>query len=95
MTARGSSWIRDDMKITVVIEELDASVRTSHAVADYVRAMLRVRSLRRAVGEALLEAERCRLKLKSCQLVEAAHLLAGTVPPPQPKLLRRLMGRRP
>ena len=82
------------MKITVDIDELDSSVRTSHAVADYVRAMLKVRSLRRAVGEALLEAERHRLKLKDHQLVEAERLIDGAVLPPAPKLRRRPMGRR-
>jgi hypothetical protein len=82
------------VKITVDIDELDSSVRTSHAVADYVRAMLKVRSLRRAVGEALLEAERYRFKLKDHQLVEAERLIDGAVPPPSPKLRRRPMGRR-
>ncbi len=63
------------------IEVLDAGVRTSRAVADYVRAMLKVRSLRRAVGEALLEVEHCKQQLTAPQLAEAAKLPEGVVPP--------------
>jgi hypothetical protein len=82
------------VKITVEIDELEAGVRTSHTVADYVRVMLKVRSLRRAVGEALLEAEHCKKKLKAPQLLEAQKLLDGIDPaPPSPRLLRRLTKR--
>lgn len=83
------------MKITVEIEELDGRVTTSRVVADYVRAMLKVRSLRRAVGEALLEAEHCKKKLRSSQLAEAAQILDGADAAPPRPLLRRLSGRRP
>jgi hypothetical protein len=83
-----------DVKITVEIDELEAGVRTSHAVADYVRAMLKVRSLRRAVGEALLEAEHCKRKLRAPQLADAEKLLEGVEPARrQPRLLRRLTKR--
>jgi hypothetical protein len=78
------------VKIRVEIEEPDARVRTSHAVADYVRAMLRIRSLRRAVGEALLEAEHCKKKLKAAQVLEAHRLLEGADrSPARSPLLRR------
>ena len=63
------------MKITVEIDEFEAGVRMSHAAAAYVRVMLKVRSLRRAVAEALLEAEYCKKKLKGPQLLEARKLL--------------------
>jgi hypothetical protein len=80
---------RDHVKITVEIEEFDG-VTTSHAVAAYVRAMLKVRSLRRAVGEALLEVESCKQRLRESQMAEAQTLLESldTVQP-RPRLLRR------
>jgi hypothetical protein len=83
-----------DVKITVEIDELEAGVRTSHAVADYVRAMLKVRSLRRAVGEALLEVEHCKRKLRAPQLADAQKLLEAVEPARlRPRLLRRLAKR--
>lgn len=66
------------MKITVEVDELEPGRTNSHHVADYVRAMLRVRALRRALGEALLEAERRKQKLTARHLVEARDLLDGT-----------------
>jgi hypothetical protein len=85
------------VKINVEIEEFEALGRISHAVADYVRAMLKVHSLRRAVGEALLEAEHCKKKLSAHLLVEAQRLLEGVEPkpPPNPRLLRRVTRRLP
>ena len=67
----------DDVKITVEVEELEPGHTNSRHVADYVRVMFRVRALRRAVGEALLEAEHCKQKLKATHLVEAQRLLDG------------------
>jgi len=79
------------VKITVEIEELDTLVKTAHVVADYVRAILKVRSLRRAVGEALLEAEHCKKKLSAAQVTSAHELLdrAEAARTKKPQLLRR------
>jgi hypothetical protein len=92
-TARPREWpmgARRDVKITVEIDEFHAQGGMSHAVADYVRAMLKVRSLRRAVGEALLEAESCKRKLRTAQAADAQKLLESlTEPVPGPRLLRR------
>lgn len=63
------------VKITVEVDELESGHTDSHAVADYVRAMLRVRALRRALGEALLDAERRKQKLNTTRLEEAQRLL--------------------
>ena len=85
----------DNVRITVEIDEFDAQGRTSHAVSRYVRVMLKVRSLRRAVGEALLEAESCKRRLREHQVAEALRLFEGFLEPaPRPRLLRRFTKRR-
>ena len=85
-----------DVRITVDIEEFDVQGRIAHAVADYVRALLKVRSLRRAVGESLLEAERCKQKLRTDQVAEAQKLFERAVEStPRPRLLRRSPKRPP
>jgi hypothetical protein len=85
------------VKITVEIDEFEPDVRVSHAVADYVRVMLKVWSLRRAVAEALLEAEYCKKRLKGSQLLEARTLLDEKFEQAlrlrKPPLLRRLTKR--
>lgn len=65
------------VKITVEVEELEPGRTNSHLVAEYLRAMFRVRALRRALGEALVNADRRKQKLKASQLVEAQRLLDG------------------
>ena len=64
-----------EVKITVDVEELEPGHTNSHLVAEYVRAILRVRALRQALGEALLSADRRKKKLNANQLVEAQRLL--------------------
>jgi hypothetical protein len=80
------------MKIAVEIEELNSPVKTSHVVADYVRALLKVRSLRRAVGEALLEAEHRKRKLTPSRVAQAQKLFDSLKPPGLKPLLRRMTG---
>jgi hypothetical protein len=63
------------VKISVEVDELEPGRTRSHQVADYVRAMLKVEALRRAVGEALLDAERRKQKLNAKRLAEAQELL--------------------
>jgi hypothetical protein len=82
------------VKLTVEIEEVDAGVTTSPVIATYLRAMLTVRALFRAAGQALLEVERCRQKLKPAQLREAGRLLQSVGPPRRNRLVRRPSRRR-
>jgi hypothetical protein len=69
----------NDVKITVEVDELEPGRTKSHRVADYVRAMFKVRALRRALGEALIAAERCKHKLNETQLDDARELLGDIV----------------
>lgn len=63
------------MQITVEIEEPGLlGVSHSQAVADYVRSLFKVRALKRAVTEAVLEAEQRRQRLTGSQLNEALRL---------------------
>jgi hypothetical protein len=63
------------MQITVEIEEPKLlGVSQSQAVADYVRSLFKVRALKRAVTEAVLENEQRRQRLTGSQLNEALRL---------------------
>jgi hypothetical protein len=63
------------VKITVEVDDLEPGRTHSHYVADYLRTMFRVRALRRALGEALIDAARRKQKLNATQLIEARELL--------------------
>jgi hypothetical protein len=67
----------ENVKISVEVEELEPGLTNSHFVADYLRAMLKLKALRRAVGETLLEVELCKAKLNATRLAEAQKLLDG------------------
>jgi len=67
----------ENVKISVEVEELKPGLTHSHFVADYLRAMLKLKALRRAVGETLLEVELCKAKLNATRLAEAQKLLDG------------------
>ena len=63
------------MKITLELEEPElGGVSNSQAVADYVRSLIRVRALKRAVTDAVVEAERRKQRLTGSQLNEALRL---------------------
>jgi hypothetical protein len=65
----------------VHVPDLQHGRASSYTVASYVRATLKVRALRRELGAALLEAERCKKTLRgrlqaSALQAEAQALLA-------------------
>jgi hypothetical protein len=69
------------VRINVHVPDLQHGRASSYTVASYVRAFLRVRALRRELGSALLEAERCKKALMgrlqaSALQAEAQALLA-------------------
>jgi hypothetical protein len=53
------------VRIIVEAQDLPPRRTTSHAVANYVRAVLELRALRREVAHKLLEVERCRKAIES------------------------------
>jgi hypothetical protein len=57
-TARLPSGKAGCVKIIVEVQDLEPGRTKSYAVASYVRAVLKLRALRREVGNALLEVER-------------------------------------
>ena len=70
------------VKIVVEVQDLPPGSASSYTVASYVRAVLKVRALRRELAHALLEAERCKKALRSrlqsgMLLAEAESLLEG------------------
>jgi hypothetical protein len=67
-----------NVRIMVEIEEFEPGVTNSQAVADYVRALFKVRALKRAVTDALIEAEERRQTLNGTQLREAFRLVYDT-----------------
>jgi hypothetical protein len=70
----------DQVKITVEINELKPGITNSHAVADYVRALFKLRALKRAAADASIEAEQCKRTLNNAQLIEAVGLLYDVGP---------------
>jgi hypothetical protein len=52
------------VRISVDVPDLQHGRASSYTVASYVRAVLKVRALRRELGYALLEAERCKKALR-------------------------------
>jgi hypothetical protein len=66
------------VKITVEIEELGHGATNLPAVADYVRAVFKVRALKAAVTEAVAEAEQFKQRLNGAQLNEALRLIYDT-----------------
>jgi hypothetical protein len=81
----------DEVKITLEIRELKPGVTNSHAVAAYVRALFKVRALKRAAADASIEAERCKRILNNAQLIEAVGLLYNVGPVRRP--LQRVIAR--
>lgn len=68
------------MKISVEVEDLKPGLTNSYTVASYVRAILKLRALRREVANALLEVERRKKAingrhLAGRQLAEAQRVL--------------------
>jgi hypothetical protein len=53
------------VRISVDVPDLQYGRASSYTMASYVRAVLKVRALRRESGSALLEAERCKKALMS------------------------------
>jgi hypothetical protein len=62
------------VKITVEIEELRRGATDSPTVADYVSTLFKMRALRGAVTDAVVEAEQHRQRLNGAQLNEALRL---------------------
>jgi hypothetical protein len=52
------------VKVIVEVRDVDAGRASSYTVANYVKAALKVRALRRELGQALLEVERWKKALK-------------------------------
>jgi hypothetical protein len=92
--AQRHEWV-SRVNITVEVDDLEPGLTKSYYVAEYLRTVLKVRSLRRALDEALLEAERSKAKLREPQLVEANTLLERLEHPPAPSRLLRLPTKRP
>ena len=63
------------MRITIEIDDLEPGVTESQAVADYVRALFKVRALTRAHTMALREAETRAERLTTRELQEANGLI--------------------
>jgi len=67
------------VRISVDVPDLQYGRTSSYTVANYVRAVLKVRALRRELGSALLEAERCKKalmgRLQANTLLAEAHAL--------------------
>jgi hypothetical protein len=53
------------LRITVEAPDLEPGLTRSHAVANYVRAAIKLQALRREVGNALVELRRCKDVLAS------------------------------
>jgi hypothetical protein len=53
------------VRIIVDVQDLQPGRASSYTVASYVRAVLKVRALRRELAHALLEVERCKKTLNS------------------------------
>jgi hypothetical protein len=62
------------VRIIVDVQDLQPGRASKYTVANYVRAVLKVRALRRELAHALLEVERCEKALNSRR--EAGALLA-------------------
>ena len=63
------------MQIIVQVPDLEPGNTNSHPVAEYVRAMLRFRALKRATTVALLQVEHREKRLTTLELEEAKRLL--------------------
>jgi hypothetical protein len=61
-------------KIVVQVQELDPGRASTYTVASYVRAVLKLRALRKEVARTLLEVERCKRALTS--RLQASTLVA-------------------
>jgi hypothetical protein len=53
------------LRITVEAPDLEPGLTRSHAVANYVRAAIKLQALRREFGNALVELRRCKEVLSS------------------------------
>ena len=62
------------MKILIEVADLEPGRTKSHMIARYVRAALKVQSLRREFGQALIEMRACKKVL--CDRTQANSLLA-------------------
>jgi hypothetical protein len=62
------------VRIIVDVQDLQPGRATKYTVANYVRAVLKVRALRRELAHALLEVEQCKKALNSRR--DAGALLA-------------------
>jgi hypothetical protein len=59
--SEGQAWLR----IMVEVPDLEPGRTKSHAVANYVRAAIKLQALRREFGNALVELRRCKAVLAS------------------------------
>jgi hypothetical protein len=62
------------VRIFVDVPDLQVGRASTHTVASYVRAVLKLRALRREVAQAVLDVARCKKELAS--RLEAGKLLA-------------------
>jgi hypothetical protein len=65
----------DEVRLVLEVQDLEPGLTRSHAVASYVRAMLKLNALRRELGDTLLVVEGRKKALRGLQLAEAQRLL--------------------
>jgi hypothetical protein len=65
----------DEVRLILEVQDLEPGLTRSHAVASYVRAMLKLNALRRELGDTLLVVEGRKKALRGLQLAEAQRLL--------------------